>query len=77
LINEFYKKIIKKNIIVKNIFIKSDLEVDPMQTWVMSLADINTKILTSLAYDPSFLWLNKLNLLGFEFKLNLLGLSQN
>jgi hypothetical protein len=46
---------IKKNIIVKNIFIKSDLEIDPMQTWVTSLADINTKILTSLAYDPSSL----------------------
>jgi hypothetical protein len=41
-----------------------------MQTWVTSLADINTKILTSLAYDPSSLWPNKLNLLEFESKLN-------
>jgi hypothetical protein len=55
LLNEFCKKMIKNNIIVKNIFIKSDLEVDSMQAWVTSSASLNTKILTSLVYDPSSL----------------------
>jgi hypothetical protein len=55
LLNEFCKKMIKNNIIVKNIFIKYDLEVDLLQAWVTNLAGLNTKILTSLAYDPSSL----------------------
>jgi hypothetical protein len=55
LLNEFCKKMIKNNIIVKNIFIKSDLEVDSMQAWVTSSVGLNTKILTSLVYDPSSL----------------------